>query len=113
MNKLGIAKTIFYRWYDRYLAFGLSGLEDRTSGPNRIWNRTPDGARRQIVGLAFDEPELSPRTLAVRFMHAKGYFVSEAFVCRRLKAHDLITSSAFVGIKAAPALADRLHLLQS
>ena len=39
LDKLGIAKTTFYRWYDRYRSFGLPGLEDRTSGPGRIWNR--------------------------------------------------------------------------
>ena len=92
LDKLGIAKTTFYRWYDRYLAFGLSGLEDRTSGPGRVWNRIPDDVRGEIVDLALDEPELSPRELAVTFTDAKSYFVSEASVYRLLKAHDLITS---------------------
>ena len=39
LDKLGIPATTFYRWYDRYRAFGEAGLEDRTSGPGRIWNR--------------------------------------------------------------------------
>ena len=101
LDKLGIPATTFYRWYDRYRAFGEAGLEDRTSGPGRIWNRIPDDVRRQIVDLALDEPELSPRELAVTFTDTKGYFVSEASVYRLLKAHDLITSPAFVVIKAA------------
>ena len=29
LDKLGIPKTTFYRWYDRFLAFGDAGLEDR------------------------------------------------------------------------------------
>ena len=62
--------------------------------------------RRQIVDLALDEPELSPRELAVTFTDKKGYFVSEASVYRLLKAHDLITSPAFVVIKAADAFQD-------
>ena len=37
LEKLGIPKTTFYRWYDRYQAFGLAGLEDRTSGPEATW----------------------------------------------------------------------------
>ena len=61
LDKLGIVKTTFYRWYDRYRSFGLSGLEDRTSGPGRIWNRIPDSVRQEIVELALQEPELSPR----------------------------------------------------
>ena len=37
LDKLGIPATTFYRWYDRYRAFGEAGLEDRTSGPGRVW----------------------------------------------------------------------------
>ena len=101
LDKLGIPSTTFYRWYERYRAFAEAGLEDRTSGPGRVWNRIPDDVRRQIVDLALDEPELSPRELAVTFTDTRGYFVSEASVYRLLKAHDLITSPAFVVIKAA------------
>jgi transposase-like protein len=107
LDKLGIPSTTFYRWYDRYRAFAEAGLEDRTSGPGRVWNRIPDNVRRQIVDLALDEPELSPRELAVTFTDTKGYFVSEASVYRLLKAHDLITSPAFVVIKAADEFRDK------
>ena len=107
LNKLGIPSTTFYRWYDRYRAFGEDGLEDRTSGPGRVWNRIPDDVRQQIVELALDEPELSPRELAVTFTDTKDYFVSEASVYRLLKAHDLITSPAFIVIKAANEFKDK------
>ena len=33
LDKLGIPKTTFYHWYDRFLAFGDAGLEDRNSSP--------------------------------------------------------------------------------
>ena len=78
LEKLGIPKTTFYRWYDRYQAFGEAGLEDRNSNPGRVWNRIPDDVRADIIGLALDETDLSPRELAVRFTDTKGYFVSEA-----------------------------------
>ena len=107
LGKLGIPKTTFYRWYDRYQTIGEVGLEDRASGPGRVWNRIPDEVRAQIVDLALDEPELSPRELAVRFTDTKGYFVSEASVYRLLKAHDLITSPAFIVIKAASEFKDK------
>ena len=55
--------------------------------------------------MALDYSELSPRELAVRFTDEKRYFVSEATVYRLLKAHDLITSPAYVVIKAA----DQFH----
>ena len=107
LDKLGIPSTTFYRWYDRYQAFNEAGLEDRTSGPGRVWNRIPDDVRHQIVELALDEPELSPRELAVKYTDEKSYFVSEASVYRLLKAHDLITSPAFVVIKAANEFKDK------
>ena len=107
LNKLGIPRTTFYRWYDRYRAFGFTGLKDRDSGPGRVWNRIPDDVRHEIIDLALEEPELSPRELAVKFTDTKDYFVSEASVYRLLKAHDLITSPAFVVIKAADAFKDK------
>ncbi len=107
LGKLGIPKTTFYRWYDRYLALGEAGLEDRSPHPGKVWNRIPDDVRERIVTLALEEPELSPRELAVRFTDTKKYFVSEASVYRILKAHDLITSPAFVVIKAADEFKDK------
>ena len=107
MDKLGIAKTPFYRCYDRFLAFGDAGLEDRNSSPGRVWNRIPDEVRGQSIDLALEETQLSPRELAVRFTHTRGYFVSQASVDRLLKAHELITSPAFVVIKAADELRNK------
>ena len=60
LDKLGIPKTTFYRWYDRFLAFGDAGLEDRNSSPGRVWNRIPDDVRGQIIDLALEETQLSP-----------------------------------------------------
>jgi transposase-like protein len=107
LDMLGIPKTTFYRWYDRYLAFGETGLEDRSPHPGRVWNRIPDEVRVQVIELALDEPELSPWDLAVRFTDTESYFVSEASVYRILKAHDLITSPAFAVIKAADEFRDK------
>ena len=53
------------------------------------------------------ETELSPRELAVTFTDTESYFVSEALVYRVLKAHDLITSPAFIVIKAASEFKDK------
>ena len=107
LDRLGVPRTTFYRWYDKYLSDGVDGLEDRSPKPSRVWNRIPDDIRDQIVDLALEEPELSPRELAVRFTDTKSYFVSEASVYRLLKAHDLITSPAFIVIKAASAFKDK------
>ena len=67
LDKLGIARRTFYRWYDRYLEGGPEALADRPSAPSRVWNRIPDAIHDQIIELALDQSELSPRELAVRF----------------------------------------------
>ena len=100
LEMFGIPKTTFYRWYDRYRFLGEAGLEDRRPHPGRVWNRIPDDVRRDAVGLALEEPELSPRELAVRFADTKKYFVSEVSVYGILRAHDLIPSPAFIVVKA-------------
>ena len=101
LRQLGIPPATFYRWYERFQAGGPEGLADRPSRPDRVWNRIADAERQRIVELALAEPELSPRELAVRFTETARYFVSEASVYRLLKAHDLITSPAFIVVKAA------------
>jgi len=101
LEQLGIPRRTFCGWYDRYLVGGPEALEDRPSAPSRVWNRIPADIHDQIIELALDQSELSPRELAVRFTDEKHYFVSEATVYRLLKAHDLITSPAYVVIKAA------------
>src|SRR5271156_658958 len=103
LDKLGIPRATFYRWYDRYRDGGPEALADHRSRPDRVWNRIPDDVRGQIIDLALELPELSPRELAVRFTDEKRCFVSEASVYRLLKVHDLITSPAYVVIKAADA----------
>ena len=92
---------------DLYQTGGPEALEDRPSRPDRVWNRIPDNVRGEIVQLALEEPELSPRELATRFTDAKSYFVSEASVYRLLKAHDLIASPAWIVMKAADEFKDK------
>lgn len=107
LDKLSIPRTTFYRWYDRYLVGGVEALEDKSSKPGRVWNRIPDDIRERVVDLALEKPELSPRELAVTFTDTRHYFVSESSVYRLLKAHDLITSPAFVVIRAADEFKDK------
>ena len=84
----------------------IDAADPKPSGiapPGRVWNRIPEAIRSQVVELALDQAELSPRELAVHFTDQQKYFVSEASVYRLLKAHDLIASPAYIVIKAAEA----------
>ncbi len=107
LEKLGLPRSTFYRWLDLYEVGGPEALEDRSPRPDRVWNRIPDDIREEIVQLALDEPELSPRELATRFTDAHGYFVSEASVYRLLKARDLIPSPAWIVVRAADEFKDK------
>ena len=107
LDTLGIPRTTFYRWYDRYQRGGLDALEDRSPKPGNVWNRIPDDIRQKVIELALDVPELTPRELAVRFTDTQSYSVSESSVYRLLRACDLITSPAFAVIKAAKEFRDK------
>jgi putative transposase len=107
LEKPGVLPGSFYRWVDRYHTGGVEALDDKPSTPSRVWNRIPDDVRGCIIEMALDRPELSPRELAVRFTDSQHHFVSEASVYRLLKANDLITSPAFIVIKAANEFKDK------
>jgi transposase-like protein len=65
LEQIGIPKSTFYSWLDRHAVGGLEGLEDRKPRPRRVWNRIGEAVRRQVIALALDEPELSPREVVV------------------------------------------------
>jgi len=107
LAQIGIPKSTFYAWYDRYAAGGLDALEDHRPKPRCVWNRIPDDVRQRIVELALDEPNLSPREIAVTFTDRQRSYVSESSVYRLLKAQGLITSPAFIVMKAADEFKDK------
>ena len=107
LTKLGISRATFYRWYDRHRHGGPDALADRVPRAERVWNRIPQAVRDSVIQLALDEPALSPRELATRFTDTRSYFISEASVYRLLKAQGLVTSPAFIVIKAADAFKDK------
>ena len=106
LEQLGIPRSTFYCWYDRCRAGRAERLADRTPAPRRVWNKLTAEVNDAVLKLALKEPQLSPRELAVSFVDRQQYFVSEASVYRLLKAHDLITSPAFILMKAADTFAE-------
>tara|TARA_R110002020_G_scaffold143500_5_gene315777 strand:- start:634 stop:1095 length:462 start_codon:yes stop_codon:yes gene_type:complete len=107
LDKLDVPRRTFYSWYDRYLKYGEDGLVDRAPHPGSVWNKIPDDRRAEIINMALELPELSPRELAVRLTDTQRYHVSESSVYRLLKAHDLITSPAFIVMKAVSEFRDK------
>ena len=107
LSTLGVSRPTFYRWYARYQRLGEVGLQDRRSGPGRVWNRIPETVRQQVIEVALERPELSPRELAVTYTDERDYFISEASVYRLLKAQDLIGAPAFRVMSAADEFHDK------
>ena len=103
LRQLGVPKSTFYGWYQRYLAEGFDGLKDKLPTRRAAWNRIPKAVQDQILELALERTDLSPRELACRFTDERRYFVSESSVYRILKAADLITSPAYVLMSASDA----------
>jgi transposase len=63
LAQIGIPKSTFYSWYDRYAVGGLDALQDHRPQPKRVWNRIPDDVRQKIIELALEESDLSPREM--------------------------------------------------
>lgn len=101
LAELDIPRSTFYRWYDRYLEAGYDGLRDRQPQQHQFWNRIPQAVQEQVVQIALQHPEQSPRELAWHITDHEGYFISESSVYRILKRFDLITSPAFILLKAS------------
>jgi transposase InsO family protein len=101
LEQIGIPKSTFYAWLDRYTTGGLDALEDRKPRPVRVWNRISDQMRQKVLTFALDRPEFSPREIAVAFTDREQSYVSEASVYRLLRAEGLITSPAFIVMQAA------------
>src|SRR5262245_8686246 len=76
---IGIPRSTFYDWYSRYQEGGIEALVDGKPRPRRIWNKIPDEIETAIINLALEEPDLSPRELAVNFTDTKGSFVLRSY----------------------------------
>jgi putative transposase len=98
-----VPSSTFYGWYGRYEAEGYDGLHDQKRAPQSAWNAIPEPRCDEILDLALEKTELSPREIACRYTDEEHYFVSESSVYRILKDADLITSPAYVLMSAADA----------
>jgi putative transposase len=101
LEELQVNRSSFYSWYDRYKKSGYDGLVNMSYSPNRFWNKIPESDKKKVISLALDMPEKSPRELAWHITDKEGYFISESSVYRILKSYDLVTSPAYIVMKAS------------
>ncbi len=86
LRQLDVPRSTFYGWYQCYLALGFDGLADKKPAPRPRWNTIPERIQDQVLELARERTDLSPRELACHYTDEKRYFVSESSVYRILKA---------------------------
>ena len=100
LMELNINRSTFYNWYRRYLEDGYDGLGSRQRCQKQFWNKIPANIKQQVVDIALEHPEKSPRELAWYIVDTQKYYISESSVYRILKSYDLITSPAYIVISA-------------
>ncbi|WP_394298937.1 helix-turn-helix domain-containing protein [Candidatus Rhodobacter oscarellae] len=71
LDMLGIPRSTFYRWYDRYAEGGFDALADRSPRPKSVWNRIPQDKRDDLIEFALEYEALTTRDLAVKYTDEK------------------------------------------
>jgi putative transposase len=100
LAELDVPRSTFYDWYRRYRQAGTEGLADRAPQRQQFWNCIPESIREQVVEIALEKTDLSPRQLAWHLTDTQSYFISESSVYRILRAYDLVTSPVFQLVSA-------------
>ena len=101
LGELGISRSSFYRWYQRYQEGGPDALQSHSRSPRRFWNKLPESVKEQCLKIALQYPEKSPRELAWYITDEHAYFIFESSVYRILKSYELITSPAYILLSAS------------
>lgn len=107
LKEIGIHKSTFYNWYNKYLQSGFDGLTPKQRTRNSYWNKIPEQVKNEVVDMALEFPEESARNIAFKMVDEKEYFISESSVYRILKKRGLITSPAFALVAAAGEFKDK------
>ena len=67
LRQLGVPRSTFYGWYQRYEAGGFDGLHDQKPAPRPRWNAIPKTIQDEVLDMALERTALSPRELACRY----------------------------------------------
>lgn len=123
LEELNVPRSTFYRWYHQYQQEGEAGLIDQRPNPRQIWNRIPLQVKQQVVDLALQHPDRSPRQIAWLFTDKRRLFHlgieylphPEGLRFGRepsLHSHQCSRSLQASHQTCQRAVADRLHVLQ-
>ena len=111
LESFGIARSTFYKWYQKYLENGYDGLETFKRTSKRQWNSIPEEQKDLVVEIALEHTELSSRELAHKITDEQGIFISESSVYRVLKQRDLIPAPNQFFLSAANEFKDKTEFV--
>jgi transposase InsO family protein len=65
-RQYGISPTTGYKWLDRYLREGITGLENRSRRPHTSPHRTPEEMEQRVLALRDKHPDWGGRKISRR-----------------------------------------------
>ena len=93
-RRVGISRTLYYRWLSRYMALGIDGLDVIQQRPVPS-NKTNVSVAEVLLSIVKKEPHFGPRALKYRLEELE-YPLSESAVYNVLKRYRLTTREARV-----------------
>ena len=94
LRQMGVPRSTFYGWVQRYEEIGFDGLHDKTPAPRPRWNKIPQAVNDDVLDMALTRTDLSPREPACRYTDEKRYFVSESSVPRKKRGRSSVVRMA-------------------
>jgi len=100
LQDMGIPRSTFYHWRTEYDQKKEAAFI-RTPSQRRVWNKLGPDETVQVLDIALQNPELSPRLLAVKITDEESFSVSASTVYRLLKTRGLIYARPLPEMPAA------------
>ena len=112
-REYGVSRTVYYKYKNRYLTYGIEGLKDKIRKTPVMPNATKDKVVEKVLDIAKKYPTYGPARLA----NELGNIVCSATVYNILKRHGLskkldrllVLEEVPSDIKISPILARKLE----
>jgi transposase InsO family protein len=90
-RELGISRTRFYRWKQRFEQYGSDGLRPGRRSSWRHPYQTPPHVERSVLAWAIAEPTWGPLRLSSELSRQRGLVLHPSTIYRILRRHRLQT----------------------
>lgn len=90
-REFGICRETGYKWWRRYQAAGVAGLQERSRRPHHSLQRTPHGIEQRVVELRRRTPDWGARKLRVALAQ-QGVDLPVITIHRILLRHGLVAA---------------------